>query len=68
MDVNPGMIEDGLSENDFVAFFISDLLRSCNEGTADVPLLEEGEDWTVKNNIIRLLEHANDKITTWQAL
>lgn len=68
MDVNPGMIEDGLTESDFVAFVISDLLRSCNEGTADVPLLEEGEDWTVKNNIIRLLEHANDKITTWQAL
>ena len=68
MGVNPGMIEDGLSENDFVAFGISDFLRSCNEGTADVPLLMEGEDWTVKNNIIRLLEHANDKISTWQAL
>lgn len=68
MGVNPGMIEDGLTENDFVAFGISDLLRSCNEGTADVPLLEEGEDWTVKNNIVRLLGHTNDKITTWQAL
>ena len=68
MGVNPGMIENGLTENDFVAFGISDLLRSCNEGTADVPLLEEGEDWTVKNNIARLLEHADDKITTWQAL
>ena len=62
------MIEDRPSENDFVAFGISDLLRSCNEGTADVPLLEEGEDSTVKNNIVRLLGHANDKITTWQAL
>ena len=38
MDVNSGMIEDGLTENDFVAFAFSDLLRSCNEGTADVPL------------------------------
>ena len=38
MDVNSGMIEDGLTENDFVAFVISDLLNSCNEGTADVPL------------------------------
>ena len=38
MDVNSGMIEDGLTENDFFAFVISDLLRSCNEGTADVPL------------------------------
>ena len=68
MDVNPGMIEDGLTENDFVAFVISDLLGNCNEGTSDVPLLKEGEDWTVKNNIVRLLGHANDKITTWQAL
>ena len=68
MGVNLGIIEDGLTENDFVAFVISDLLRSCNEGTADVPLLEEGEDWTVKNNIVSLLEHADDKITTWQAL
>ena len=33
-----------------------------------VPLLEEGEDWTVKTNIVRLLGHANDKITTWQGL
>ena len=68
MGVNLGMIEDGLTDNDFVAFVISDLLRSCNEGTADVPLLEEGEDWTVKNNIVWLLEHADDKITTWKAL
>ena len=68
MGVNPGMIEDGLTESDFVAFVISDLLCSCNEGTADVPLLEEGEDWTVKNNIVRLLGHTNDKITTWQGL
>ena len=68
MDVNSGMIEDGLTENDFFAFVFSDLLRSCNEGTADVPLLEEGEDWTVKTNIVRLLGHANDKITTWQGL
>ena len=49
MGVNPGMIEDGLTENDFVAFVISDILRSFNEGTEDVPLLEEGEDGTVKN-------------------
>ena len=49
MDVNPGMIEDDLTEKDFFAVVISDLLGSCNEGTADVPLLEEGEDWTVKN-------------------
>ena len=68
MGVNPGMIEEGLTENDFVAFVISDLLRNCNEGTADVPLLEEGEDWTVNNNIVRLLGHANHKITAWQAL
>ena len=68
MDVIPGMIEDDLTENDFFAVVISDLLGSCNEGIADVPLLEEGEDWTVKNNIVRLLGHANDKITTWQAL
>ena len=68
MGVNPGMIEDGLTENDFVAFVIPDLLRSCNVGTADVPLLEKGEDWTVKSNIVRLLGHANHKITTWQGL
>ena len=68
MDVNPGMIEDDLTENDFFAVFISDLLGSCNEGAADVPLLEEGEGWTVKNNIVRLLGHANVKTTTWQAL
>ena len=61
------MIEDGLTENDFVAVVISGLLGSCNEGTANVPLLEEGEE-TVNNNIVRLLGHANDKITTWQAL
>ena len=56
MDVNPGMIEDGLTENDSVAVVISDLLGSCNEGTTDVPLLEEGEE-TVNNNIVRLLLH-----------
>ena len=60
MGVNPGMIEDGLTENDFVAVVISDWLGSCNEGTANVPLLEEGEE-TVNNNIVRLLGHANDK-------
>ena len=69
MDVNPGVIEDGLSENDFVAVVISDLLGSCNEGTTDEPLLEEGEE-TVNNNIVRLLLHCFKiadfpKNTTW---
>ena len=56
MDVNPGMIEDDLTENDFFAVVISDLLSSGNEGTVDVPLLEEGEDWTVKNKHCQLIE------------
>ena len=43
MDVNPGMIEDGLTENDFIAVVGADLLGSREEG--------EG---TVKNNIVRL--------------
>ena len=43
MDVNPGMIEDGLTENDFIAVVSTDLLGSCKEG--------EG---TVKNKIVRL--------------
>ena len=43
MDVNPGMIEDGLTENDFIAVVSTDLLGSCKE--------DEG---TVKNNIVRL--------------
>lgn len=53
MDVNPGMIEDGLTENDFIAVVSTDLLGSCKEG--------EG---TVKNKV---RGHADDKITTWLA-
>ena len=45
---------------------ITDLRGSCNEGAADVPLLEDSEE-TVNNNIVRLLGHVNDKITTWTA-
>ena len=46
---------------------ITDLRGSCNESTADVPLLEESEE-TVNNNIVcRLMGHVNDKITTWTA-
>ena len=65
MDVNPGMIEDGLTENDSFAVVISDLLGNCNE---DVPLLSEEVEEPVNNNIVRLLGHANDNITTGQAL
>ena len=62
MDVNPGMIEDCLTENDFVAVVCTDFVGGrFNEGTADAPLLEEGEK-TVNNNIVRLVGHANDKI------
>ena len=43
VDVNPGMIEDGLTENDFIAVVSADLLGSCEEGGG-----------TVKNNIVRL--------------
>ena len=53
VDVNPGMIEDGLTENDFIAVVSTDLLGSCKEG--------EG---TVKNKV---RGHADDKITTWLA-
>ena len=67
MNVDPGMIEDGLTENDSVAVVISDLLGSCNEGTADVPLLKEGDE-TVKNNIVRLMGHVNEKTTTCKAI
>ena len=45
---------------------ITELRGSCNEGTADVPLLEESKE-TVNNNIVRLKGHVNDKITTWTA-
>ena len=45
---------------------ITDLRDSCNEGTGDVRLLEESEE-TVNNNIVRLMGHVNDKITTWTA-
>ena len=38
---------------------ITDLRSSCNEGTADVPLLEESEE-TVNNNVVRLMGHVND--------
>ena len=62
MDVNPGMIEDCLTENDFVAVVCTDFVGGrFNEDTADAPLLEEGEK-TVNNNIVRLVGHANDKI------
>ena len=67
MGVNPGMIEDGLTESDFVALVISDLLDSGNEGMAGIPLLEEDEE-TVKNDIVRLMGHVNDKITTCKAI
>ena len=36
MDVNPGMIEDGLTENDFIAVVSTDLLGSCKEGEGTV--------------------------------
>ena len=56
------MIEDCLTENDFVAVVSTDLLGGrFNEDTADAPLLEEGEK-TVNNNIVRLVGHPNDKI------
>ena len=45
---------------------ITDLRGGCNEGTADVPLLEESEE-TVNNKIVRLMGHVNDKITKWTA-
>ena len=62
MDVNPGMIEDCLSENDFVAVVSTDLLGGrFNKDTTDAPLLEEGQK-TVNNNIVRLVGHADDKI------
>ena len=62
MDVNPGMIEDCLTENDFVAVVSTDLLGGrFNEDTADAPLLEEGEK-TVNNNSVRLVGYDNDKI------
>ena len=61
MDVNPGMIEDCLTD-DFVAVVSTDLLGGrFNEDTADAPLFEEGEK-TDNNNIVRLVGHANDKI------
>ena len=56
------MIEDCLTENDFVAVVSTDLLGGrFNEDTADAPLLEEGEK-TVNNNIVRLVGHPNYKI------
>ena len=62
VDVNPGMIEDCLTENDFVAVVSTDLLGGrFNEDTADAPLLEEGEK-TVNNNSVRLVGYDNDKI------